>query len=70
MTLLGNGDLTEKIGTLYIIKIYHHVKTGKEPITFADNNIEKRKFHRYKNSILLIDVDTDNILISNNKFFW
>ena len=43
---------------------------GKETITFADNNIEKQKFHRYKNSILLNDVDIDNIIISNNNFFW
>ena len=26
--------------------------------------IEKHKFHRYKNLILLNDIDTDNILIS------
>ena len=43
---------------------------GKETITFADNNIEKQKFHHYKNSILLNDVDIDNIIISNNNFFW
>ena len=67
---MGNGGLTEKIGTLYIIKNYHHVKMGKETITFAGNNTEKRKFHRYKNSILLNDVDIDTIIISNNNFFW
>ena len=68
--MLGNGDLTEIIRTLFIIKNYHHIKMGKETITFADNNIEKQKFHRYKNSILLNDVDIDNIIISNNNFFW
>ena len=43
---------------------------GKETITFGDNNIEKQKFHRYKNSILINDVDIDNIIISNNNIFW
>ena len=38
---------------------------GKEIITFGDNEIEKRKFRRYKNQIFKKDVDIDNIVICN-----
>ena len=34
----------------------------KEMITFGDIEVEKRKFHRYKNTIFLNDVKTDDIL--------
>ena len=33
----------------------------KEIMAFGDNNIEKSKFHCYKNSILLVDVNIDNL---------
>ena len=36
----------------------------KEIIAFGNNEIEKRKFHYCKTSILLEDVDIGNILIS------
>ena len=38
---------------------------GKEIVAFGNIQIEKHKFHRYKNSTFLKDVDNDNILISN-----
>ena len=38
---------------------------GEEIISLGDIDIEKHKFHSYKNSILLNDVDLDSILISN-----
>ena len=37
---------------------------NKEILTFGDTQIEKHKF-RYKNPILIDDVDIDKILISN-----
>ena len=37
----------------------------KEVITFGDVEIEKRKFHRYKNLVLLEDADIGNRVISN-----
>ena len=41
-----------------------------EEITgFSYIEIEKRRFHRFKNPILLNDVDIDNIFISNKDFF-
>ena len=33
---------------------------NKEIIAFGDNQIEKRKFHRYKNPTLLKDVNIGN----------
>ena len=36
----------------------------KEIIMFGDTEIEKYKFHRFKNKILLNDIDIDKILIS------
>ena len=33
--------------------------------TFGDIEIEKRKFHRHKNLILINDVDIDKIYLSN-----
>ena len=30
-------------------------------MAFGDNNTEKSKFHCYKNSILLVDVNIDNL---------
>lgn len=33
---------------------------------FGDTDIEKHKFHHYKNPIFLKDVKTNNILLSNN----
>ena len=41
-----------------------HIKMGKEILTFGDVGIEKHKFYRYKSPIFL-DVDIDNILVSN-----
>ena len=38
---------------------------GEEIITVGANEIEKHKFHRYKNPIILEDVDIDNVLASN-----
>ena len=37
---------------------------GRKIITLGDNEIEKRKFHRYKNPIFLKGVNIDNMLIS------
>ena len=38
-------------------------------ITFGDNEIEERKFHCSKNSVVLEDLNIDNILISNKISF-
>lgn len=38
---------------------------SKENITFNNIEIEKRKFHHRKSLILLEDVDTDKIQVSN-----
>ena len=38
---------------------------NKEIITFDDIEMEKQKFHYYKNPILINDADIDKILISN-----
>ena len=46
-------------------KMYKDVKMCKENTTFRDIEINKRKFHRFKNTFFLDDVDSDNILISN-----
>ena len=46
-------------------KMYKDVKMYKENTTFRDIEINKRKFHRFKNTFFLDDVDSDNILISN-----
>ena len=35
----------------------------KEIITFADMEVEKYKFHQYKNPISIYDVNTDKILV-------
>ena len=43
---------------------------NKETITFTDNEIEKRKFHRSINTIHLNDVNIDNMLISTENLFW
>ena len=40
---------------------------GKEVLTFGYNEIEKRKFHCYKNPIYLEDVDDDKTLISGHQ---
>ena len=37
---------------------------GREFVTFGDNEIEKRKFHHFKNLILLRHVDIDNIQVT------
>ena len=41
---------------------------GKKVITFDEIEIEKYKFHRYKSSIFLEDVEIDNVLVSNKIF--
>ena len=38
---------------------------GKEIITFGDIKVEKHKFYRPKNLILLEDIDIKNIHVSN-----
>ena len=38
---------------------------GEEIIIFGDIEIEKQKFCCYKSPIVLDDVNTDNILVSN-----
>ena len=38
---------------------------GEEIITVGAIEIEKHKFQRYKNPIILEDVDIDNVLASN-----
>ena len=43
---------------------------NKEIVTFSDNKTEKHKFYSYKNPIFLKVVDIDNILMSDNVFFW
>ena len=40
---------------------------GKEVLTFGYNEIEKQKFHCYKNPIYLEDVDDDKTLISGHQ---
>ena len=42
-----------------------HIKVGKEIITLSVIKIKKHKFHRYKVSIFLEDVDAINVLASN-----
>ena len=37
-------------------------------ITFGNIQIEKQKFHCYKNSVFLKDVNIENIFISSNIF--
>ena len=46
-------------------KMHKDVKIYKENTTFRDIEINKRKFHRFKNTFFLDDVDSDNILIFN-----
>ena len=43
-----------------------YIKYGKETITSGNVEIEKYKFHHYKNPILLNDADIDNIFISKD----
>ena len=40
---------------------------GKEFLTFGDIEIEKNKFYHHKNPILLKDVDTEKVLVSNSS---
>ena len=44
-------------------KLLSHVKIGKF-ITFGDIEIEKLKFHRYKDSIFLNNLNEENIITS------
>ena len=39
---------------------------GKQILTFGDIEIEKHKFYHYKSPTFLLDVDIENILVSNN----
>ena len=39
---------------------------GKEILTFGHIEIEKHKFYHYKCLTFLLDVDIENILVSNN----
>ena len=36
---------------------------------FGHTEIEKHKFHRHKNAILMYDVDTNKIIVSNKVSF-
>ena len=38
---------------------------GKEFLTFGSIEIEKNKFYRHKSPVLLRDVDTEKVLVSN-----
>ena len=42
---------------------------GKEILTFGDIKTEKNKFYRNKIAILLKDVDSEKILVSNKISF-
>ena len=64
---MQNIDLTEN--WLNITKhsnLLSYVKMGKEILTFGDTEIEKHKFYHYKSPTFLLDVDIENILVSNN----
>ena len=38
---------------------------NEEILVFANIGINKLKFHHHKNPLMIDDVDTDNILVSN-----
>ena len=42
-----------------------HLIIGKEFLTFGDIEIEKNKFYHHKSPILLKDIDTEKVLVSN-----
>lgn len=44
-------------------------KINKEILIFGYNGIDKREFHYPENSILINNVDIDNILIYSKAFF-
>ena len=45
-----------------------HMTMFEEFLTFFDNEIKKRKFHLYESPIFSKDVDTENVLVSNNIY--
>ena len=51
---MQKADFNEKKNeALKKLNIYYYIlKMGKEIITFGENEIQKRKFHRYKNPII------------------
>ena len=42
---------------------------GKEILTFENIEIEENKFYRHKSPILLNDIDTEKVLVSNQISF-
>ena len=42
---------------------------GKEIITFGNTEIEKTKFHQYKNLVSIYDVNIDRIVVSSKAPF-
>ena len=42
---------------------------GKTSITFGDTEVEKHKFHQYKNPISICNVSIDKIVVSNKVLF-
>ena len=64
INVLKNADLSEKSAPSWNILIYHVQNVGIEIIRFGYIEIEKHKFHRYKNPIFENDVDISNISIS------
>ena len=62
INIMKNSNLKEKSGPLYM-------KMDKKIIALGDTEIEKKKSHCHKNTILIDDVYIDKMLISNNTSF-
>ena len=55
VNLLQNADLSEKKGnTIKHKNLLSHIKICKEVTTFGDIEVEKRKFHCYRNPFFKI----------------
>ena len=74
--LLKNADLTEKSGTLKVIKlkiiiiIFKIIYKMEKIITNFDGiKIPKQKFHQHQKPIPIENVDTNKIVVSNRVYF-
>ena len=67
ISLMRNGDLTEK-STLWNMKnLLSYFKMAKEILMFGDNEIERSKFFHGEIPIFFKDVDIEKV---PNNFFW
>ena len=67
---MQNADFIKK--KWYIIKdknLLSHIKIGKGILMFDDIKCGKNQFYRYKNLVLLRDIDIQKVLVSNKISF-